>query len=99
MQNIRFVVGTVRDRVGTVWVFGGTVRDCLKGLKINKPFQTVPNGPYKNPHGPYTVPNGPYKKPRDVHGPSISRWLLKAKMVLRALWHVTNAMEGGNIAS
>ena len=76
MQIIWFFVGTVRDRVGTVWVFVGTVRDCLKGLKIDKPFQTAPNGPYKNPDSPYTVPNGPYKKPNDLHGPSILRWFV-----------------------
>ena len=67
MQIIWFFVGSVRDRVGTVWVFVGTVRDCSKGFVNFKPFQTIPNGPYKNPHGPYTVPNGPYKKPRTDH--------------------------------
>ena len=50
-----------------MWVFVGTVRDCLKGFVNSQPFQTVPKGPYKNPHGPYTVPNGPYKKPRTDH--------------------------------
>ena len=76
VQIIWFFVGTVRDRVGTVWVFVGTVRDCLKGLRINKPCQTVPNGPYKKPHGPHAVPNGPYKKQNDLHGPSILRLFL-----------------------